>query len=51
MSRPNKHGVDKDGFIIEDGFFGDMGTFTGEEDTESGNFTKGIYRWLILIGE
>ncbi len=24
MGKPNKHGVDKDGFIIEDGFFGDV---------------------------
>ena len=45
MSRPNKHGVDKDGFIIEDGFFGDMDTFTGEEDTESGNFTRTELRY------
>ena len=45
MSRPNKHGVDKDGFIIEDGFFGDMDTFTGEEDTESGNFTRAELRY------
>ena len=45
MSRPNKHGVDKDGFIIEDGFFGDMDTFTGEEDTEPGNFTRTELRY------
>ena len=47
MSRPNKHGVDKDGFIIEDGFFGDMDTFTGEEDTESGNFTRTELRYTV----
>ena len=45
MSRPNKHGVDKDGFIIEEGFFGDMGTFSREEDTESGNFTRTELRY------
>lgn len=45
MSRPNKHGVDKDGFIIEDGFFGDMDMITGEEDTEPGNFTRTELRY------
>ncbi len=30
MGKPNKHGVDKDGYIVEDGFFG--GSFEPEPD-------------------
>ena len=47
MSRPNKHGVDKDGFIIEEGFFGEMDTVTRKEDAESGNFTRIELRYTV----
>ncbi len=45
MSRPNKHGVDKDGFIIEDGFFGDRDISSCKEKIESGNFSKTELRY------
>ena len=33
MGKPNKHGVDENGFIIESGFFGELGeAFEPEPD-------------------